>query len=69
MRRWTRPLAVAALAGLAALSGSALATVLPTHAGPVGDGTGVTPVGFRVTPVGRQTRVGGLPLASAVSPD
>jgi len=69
MRRWTRPVAVAALVGLAALSGSALATVLPTHAGPVGDGTGVTPVGFRVTPVGRQTRVGGLPLASAVSPD
>ncbi|HEX5494998.1 MAG TPA: beta-propeller fold lactonase family protein, partial [Mycobacteriales bacterium] len=69
MRRWTRPLAVAALAGLAALGGSALATVLPTHAGPAGDGTGVTPVGFRVTPAGRQTGVGGLPLASAVSPD
>jgi YVTN family beta-propeller protein len=39
------------------------------QAGPAGDGTAVTPVGFRVNPAGHQTALGDLPLASAVSPD
>ncbi len=69
VRRWLRPVAAAMLVGLAALGGGALAVVVPMQAGPAGDGTGVTPVGFRVTPEGRQTRLGDLPLASAVSPD
>ncbi|MEY9938197.1 bifunctional YncE family protein/alkaline phosphatase family protein [Streptacidiphilus sp. MAP5-3] len=39
------------------------------HAGPVGDGTAYTPAGWRVAPVGRQTALGSLPTASALSPD
>jgi YVTN family beta-propeller protein len=51
-----------------ACSGAAYA-VTGDHAGPQGDGTSVTPVGFRVTPAGRQAVLGLLPLASALSPD
>ena len=39
------------------------------HAGPQGDGTSITPVGWRVTPVGQQTTLGSLPTASVLSPD
>jgi YVTN family beta-propeller protein len=38
-------------------------------AGPQGDGTGITPLGQRVTPTGDQTTLGDLPLNSALSPD
>jgi YVTN family beta-propeller protein len=38
-------------------------------AGPAGDGTGVTPIGYTVTPAGRQTDLGDLPLGAATSPD
>ncbi len=48
--------------------GTAYASLTPT-AGPRQDGTAVTPVGFRVTPVGDQTTLGDLPLGSALSPD
>ncbi|MEW9527560.1 bifunctional YncE family protein/alkaline phosphatase family protein [Microbispora sp. NPDC049125] len=37
--------------------------------GPRGDGTGVTPGGYRITPAGAQVALGPLPLASALSPD
>lgn len=67
-----RKLAIAA-AGLAVVlaagGGTAAALVGDRHAGPQGDGTGVTPVGWRVTPVGQQTTLGSLPTASALSPD
>ena len=39
------------------------------HAGPQGDGTAVTPVGWLVTPAGTQTTLGSLPTSSAISPD
>ncbi len=61
--------------GLAALSllavgGAATATTLTSRqAGPAGHGTAVTPVGYRVTPAGRQTTLGDLPLTTALSPD
>src|SRR5689334_6408776 len=47
----------------------ALAVSSGTPAGPRGDGTGITPVGFRVAPVGQQTTLGDLPLSEALSPD
>ncbi|WP_207400980.1 bifunctional YncE family protein/alkaline phosphatase family protein [Actinomadura roseirufa] len=60
---------VAAVTGLALLSGGAAYAGTPRHAGPQGDGTGITPVGHRVTPAGAQVTLGLLPLASALSPD
>ena len=38
-------------------------------AGPRKDGTAITPVGYRVTPAGDQTRLGDLPLNAALHPD
>ncbi|MGW7410380.1 beta-propeller fold lactonase family protein [Streptomyces sp. NPDC054833] len=38
-------------------------------AGPKGDGTAVTPVGYKVTPAGRQAQLGNLPLNAVLSPD
>lgn len=68
-----RKLALAAAGVVAALvaggGGPAGALDSPVHAGPQGDGTSITPVGWRVTPVGRQTTLGSLPTASALSPD
>src|SRR6476620_1471190 len=53
-----------------AVAGSGVATAVVTkHAGPRPDGTAVTPVGFRLTPAGHQTKLGDLPLSSALSPD
>ncbi|MEZ0076559.1 beta-propeller fold lactonase family protein [Planotetraspora sp. GP83] len=43
--------------------------VVSGNVGPQGDGTAVTPVGFRVTPAGVQVGLDVLPLASALSPD
>ncbi len=60
---------VAAVAAFAAACGTATAATLATQAGPSGDGTAVTPVGFKVTPAGRQTPLGDLPLSTALSPD
>ncbi|HEY8199752.1 MAG TPA: hypothetical protein VII47_00185, partial [Actinomycetota bacterium] len=37
--------------------------------GPQGDGTGVTPAGWRITPAGHQTPLGDLPTALAASHD
>jgi YVTN family beta-propeller protein len=67
MRR-TAYAGVAAAVLLAAGAGTAIA-VNGTHAGPQGDGTSITPVGWRVTPAGSQTTLGSLPTASALSPD
>jgi YVTN family beta-propeller protein len=38
-------------------------------AGPRGDGTAITSVGYRVTPAGDQTRLGNLPLNAVLHPD
>jgi len=38
-------------------------------AGPSWDGSATTPLGQRLTPAGQQTRLGGLPMNSALSPD
>jgi hypothetical protein len=48
--------------------GTALAVGI-THPGRGDDGTGVTPIGFTVTPAGQQTNLGDLPLNAASSPD
>jgi YVTN family beta-propeller protein len=50
-------------------AGGAFAMERVLHAGPQGDGTGVTPVGWRVTPAGSQTTLGALPTTAALSPD
>ncbi|HEY6424917.1 MAG TPA: beta-propeller fold lactonase family protein [Pseudonocardiaceae bacterium] len=39
------------------------------HAGPATDATTMIPVGYTLTPAGRQTDLGDLPLAAAISPD
>jgi hypothetical protein len=39
------------------------------HAGPQGDGTGITPTGWHVTPAGQQLTLGERPYGMAVSPD
>ena len=69
----TRTLAQGAAAGtaLSVLLGAAnaLGAGAPTTVGPHPDGTAVAPTGHRVTPAGRQTRLGDLPLGGAVSPD
>ena len=64
-RRVTLGIVLAATLGL---GGTALAVGM-THAGPQDDGTGVTPIGFTVTPAGQQTNLGDLPLNAVSSPD
>ena len=54
---------------LAAGAGTAVAIDGGKQAGPPGDGTSITPVGWSVTPAGQQTTLGSLPTASALSPD
>ena len=66
-RRWRMIMGIA-LAGTLGLGGTALAMGLQ-HAGPGGDGTGVTPIGYTVTPAGKQTNLGDLPLGAVSSPD
>ncbi|HZD15946.1 MAG TPA: YncE family protein, partial [Pseudonocardiaceae bacterium] len=56
------------LAATLALGGTALAGGLQ-HAGPGSDGTAVTSIGYRVTPAGKQTNLGDLPLGAVSSPD
>ncbi len=65
LRRHRRAL-VAGVAAAVLAAGAAAAAV--QHAGPQGDGTAVTPVGYRVTPAGRQTNLGDLPLGMRLSP-
>ena len=72
MTRWTRhrwrTVVGVMLAATLALGGTALA-VGGLHAGPGNDGTGVTPIGYTVTPAGKQTNLGDLPLGAVSSPD
>src|SRR5262249_56205205 len=41
----------------------------PLHAGPQGDGTGVTTQGWLLTPAGEQVTLGDRPMGIALSPD
>src|SRR5262245_33335972 len=51
-------------------SGVAIAALaVREHAGPQGDGTAITPIGWRVTPTGSQLQVGERPLGLALAPD
>jgi hypothetical protein len=65
--------AVALLAAGSAVAGGLWKGASPpsrdVHAGPQGDGTAITPVGWYVDPAGRQTRLGNLPTAEALSPN
>ena len=62
-------LAAATTIAVATLAAGATAATGTGHAGPGGDGTAITPIGFRVTPAGSQTDLGDLPLGLALSPD
>src|SRR6266545_7406402 len=65
-----RRVAVAALVIVGVLAGAGVTAAGPWKvAGPRADGTGVTPVGFRVTPAGKQAKLGDLPLNAVASPD
>ncbi|TFB49008.1 phosphoesterase [Cryobacterium tagatosivorans] len=66
IKKYAGPLGILAFA---LVGGIAAAAIVPTIAGPHPDGTATTPVGQRVTPAGLQTRLGDLPLNSALSPD
>src|SRR6266567_1058279 len=69
-RRPSTRLVIAVSVTLAMVAaGTAVAANAFKHAGPSGDGTAITPVGFRVDPAGQQTTLGSLPLASATAPD
>jgi YVTN family beta-propeller protein len=62
--------AVAAVTAAVVGAGAAYAAVALTgHAGPQGDGTGITPTGWHVTPAGRQLTLGERPYGMAISPD
>jgi YVTN family beta-propeller protein len=70
--RWSRRAAVGL--GVVALAGvtggvAALGLVSSGHPGPQGDGTAVTPTGWKVTPVGRQIALGERPYGLTRSPD
>jgi len=62
----TLALATAGLTSLGAVGAIASDHVL---VGPRSTGTAITPVGYEVTPAGRQTALGDKPLNSAMSPD
>lgn len=67
--RHRRTIAIAAAAALLGTAAVASATPTGKHAGPAGDGTAIAPTGYRITPAGRQTTLGDLPTAAALSPD
>jgi YVTN family beta-propeller protein len=76
VREWSRrpgllfgAVTVTATVALAGAMGVAFAVGGDGHAGPQGDGTGITTVGWRVTPVGRQTTLGDKPFALAAAAD
>jgi YVTN family beta-propeller protein len=67
--KWRSRQVLAIATGVVVLGSGVAYAGISRQAGPQGDGTAITPVGFRVTPVGQQTPLGLLPLASALSPD
>ncbi|MBS2963614.1 bifunctional YncE family protein/alkaline phosphatase family protein [Actinocrinis puniceicyclus] len=66
IKLWT-----AASCALVLGTGTAFAVVYGPnhHAGPQGNGAAYTPVGWKVTPAGRQAALGSLPTSTALSPD
>ena len=61
---------VVAIVSAIALSGGGLAYAgMTKQAGPRGDGTAITPIGYAVTPAGEQAGLGNLPLNAALHPD
>ena len=64
--RWATATGVVVVATLGAGVAAAATNIT---AGPQGDGTAITPVGYRVTPAGSQTNLGDLPLGLRMSPD
>src|SRR3954469_18843552 len=68
-RRRVLAASVAALA----LTGSAAAALAALsqsgHAGPQGDGTALTPTGWRITPLASQVQIVERPYAAPLSPD
>lgn len=72
-RKWTTRSAIAAVtcAGVLAISGVTMAANVFTapHPGPQGDGTSMTPAGWKLTPVGAQQKAGNFPINAVLSPD
>ncbi|MER6127263.1 bifunctional YncE family protein/alkaline phosphatase family protein [Streptomyces sp. NPDC001795] len=71
-RSRNRRLAVTVIASTAVLATGAAFTLAAGSqgtAGPKGDGTAITPVGYKVTPAGKQAQLGDLPLNAVLSPD
>ncbi|MCW2599275.1 MAG: phosphoesterase [Frankiales bacterium] len=64
-----RGVGVGATFSLALGAASAFGASAPATVGPRSDGTAVAATGHRITPVGRQTALGDLPLAQELSPD
>jgi YVTN family beta-propeller protein len=69
--RRPRRLAIPAAIAVTLIGGTTAIAALAQHghAGPQGDGTGITPTGWKVTPVGTQVQLGERPYGMAVSPD
>jgi YVTN family beta-propeller protein len=67
--KWRSRHVLAVVTGVVVLGSGVAFAGVGRQAGPRSDGTAITPVGFRVTPVGQQTPLGLLPLGSALSPD
>jgi YVTN family beta-propeller protein len=67
-RRRTRWMLASVLLGTLALSAAIAASGAVVVAGPQGDGTAVTPQGWRVTPAGTQATLGAWPMDIAMSP-
>jgi YVTN family beta-propeller protein len=67
--RLRRPAVVIAAPLAVLLVGAAAYAAGVLHAGPQGDGTGVTPNGWHVTPAGEQLTLGERPYGMALSPD
>ncbi len=69
LRRRARRTAAVTVVLVLLTGGIAAATSAVFTVGPKADGTGLTPVGYTVTPVGLQTDLDNLPFGSALSPD
>jgi YVTN family beta-propeller protein len=68
MNRRHKLIAGAALAAVL-LGGGSVYAAARVVAGPQGDGTGVTPYDWTLTPAGRQVTLGNFPMGAAISPD
>src|SRR5262245_57138882 len=67
--RRRRNVALLAVLALIVAGAAGAGVVISGHAGPQGDGTSITPVGWRVTPTGKQLQLGERPYGLAASPD